>query len=957
MSYPGPLFRAPSLLSVPPPRRRLTAIFAALAWSATLALGSVQPAAATSVFLGPPRILQVSAGPSFTQVEGGGAQLRTLAVITDPGHTASLYTANVNWGDGSSNDTCTSATTSCYISDTGGGTFTVYSTGHTYADEGSYQVLVSVSGSDNSTGDTALGRQADQSGYYDIVNHPATLAIDSDTNGDFGHGSVAHTNNDYQPWWQVDLGAQVPISSIVLWNRTDCCGYRVSNFYVLASSAPLPRDLMSGVNQVCGTSVSFGTSCPGAQFQNPSPNPYSTFNMNVTARYVRLQLGGCCEPINFAEMQVNGPVYLTASVTGPNVSATPVTLNAVEGVSTGTQTLGTFTLNGDPAEVLASTVDWGDGVSSGGTLGFDGVSTYTVSGSHTFGPGSYATVVRRDNPAAYWRLGGSTPYVDTAGSPNTLTAAGVTSDASGATADGDGAAALDGVHSLSANPSAFPGGLLGGGQRTMETWYRSTQTGYATLAGYGCSQFNQAFSISINPLNSPSLGFWMYGNDAAFPAPNARDGNWHHVALVYDGNRTTLYLDGAALGSKVVGGLNTGACAAQFGRDFVNGNVLTGSLDEVALYSAVLSPAQIAAHFAARTLHGQFPVTIRISADGGPATTFSTVANVTDVALSVTGAPGWTASAGTATGPITVGSISRAAAPGTFAGTMSAVIDWGDGSASGGTVTGTGPYSVAGNHTYSSGGLMNIRITAADGLGAVTIGSYSNRVRDYPLTGGTQLPSGPVSVRLGAPSQPFFIAGFSDQDPNPNVGDFSWSLSWGDGSSSSQCASECSFGGPMGPFQYTLQTTRSFPRTGRYTYTISIHDRAGSGYFGQGVVNVLPALLTLYMQTLAINTNAGEPMSLVNGIAGNFTDPDGDGPTSYKATIVWGDGTSSPGSIRASQSPTECTSGAQSCMVATGPSHTYATPGTYVLRLNVTDIDGSTASNQTRVNVGNSQPA
>ncbi len=61
-------------------------------------------------------------------------------------------------------------------------------------------------------------------------NGPASLAIDGNTNGQYFDGSVTHTLSQSLDWWQVDLGQVRPISEVVLWNRTDCCGNRLSNF-------------------------------------------------------------------------------------------------------------------------------------------------------------------------------------------------------------------------------------------------------------------------------------------------------------------------------------------------------------------------------------------------------------------------------------------------------------------------------------------------------------------------------------------------------------------------------------------------------------------------------------------------------------------------------------------------------------------------------------------------------
>jgi putative heme-binding domain-containing protein len=50
----------------------------------------------------------------------------------------------------------------------------------------------------------------------------ASRAIDGNISGNYGDGGQTHTaENIGNPWWEVDLGAEFPISSIVIYNRTD----------------------------------------------------------------------------------------------------------------------------------------------------------------------------------------------------------------------------------------------------------------------------------------------------------------------------------------------------------------------------------------------------------------------------------------------------------------------------------------------------------------------------------------------------------------------------------------------------------------------------------------------------------------------------------------------------------------------------------------------------------------
>jgi mono/diheme cytochrome c family protein len=67
----------------------------------------------------------------------------------------------------------------------------------------------------------------------------AQRAIDRNTNGHyFEANSTTHTRTEDDPWWEVDLGAEVPIEAITVWNRTDNgLGTRLTNFRVAALAA------------------------------------------------------------------------------------------------------------------------------------------------------------------------------------------------------------------------------------------------------------------------------------------------------------------------------------------------------------------------------------------------------------------------------------------------------------------------------------------------------------------------------------------------------------------------------------------------------------------------------------------------------------------------------------------------------------------------------------------------
>ncbi|HWO18473.1 MAG TPA: discoidin domain-containing protein [Kofleriaceae bacterium] len=80
----------------------------------------------------------------------------------------------------------------------------------------------------------AAGKLTSQSSTY--LGASASRAVDGNTDGNYSSGSVTHTNEEAQPWWQVDLGAVTDIGQVVLTNRTDCCSERLADFDLQVSS-------------------------------------------------------------------------------------------------------------------------------------------------------------------------------------------------------------------------------------------------------------------------------------------------------------------------------------------------------------------------------------------------------------------------------------------------------------------------------------------------------------------------------------------------------------------------------------------------------------------------------------------------------------------------------------------------------------------------------------------------
>ena len=82
----------------------------------------------------------------------------------------------------------------------------------------------------------AMRGEARQNSTY--AGAEARRAIDGSTAGEYEKGSVAHTNEGDDPWWEVDLKEEREIERIVVWNRFEL-PERMQGFHVIALDAPV----------------------------------------------------------------------------------------------------------------------------------------------------------------------------------------------------------------------------------------------------------------------------------------------------------------------------------------------------------------------------------------------------------------------------------------------------------------------------------------------------------------------------------------------------------------------------------------------------------------------------------------------------------------------------------------------------------------------------------------------
>ncbi len=257
---------------------------------------------------------------------------------------------------------------------------------------------------------------------------------------------------------------------------------------------------------------------------------------------------------------------------------------------------------------------------------------------------------------------------------------------------------------------------------------------------------------------------------------------------------------------------------------------------------------------------------------------------------------------------------------------FSATINWGDGSTSTGSIVidPSGGFDVNGAHTYASTGSFGLSVKVTDiGGSTLSVGGTATVVEPPPLVN-----AGSISTSEGA----LFngqVATFTDSDPNLGAGDFTASINWGDGVTSSGNIVSDGAGG------FKVSGNHVYLEEGNLPITVTV-TVGGSGASSTGIAAVADGIVTATGYSLI------EKGITFSDTVATFTDADPGGTASdYTAGIVWGDGKSSNGTIVPFGSGWKVVG-----------SHSYLKRGKYVVTIHIKDIGGATANATTNINVG-----
>jgi hypothetical protein len=569
----------------------------------------------------------------------------------------------------------------------------------------------------------------------------------------------------------------------------------------------------------------------------------------------------------------------------------------------------------DTAANFTATIDWGDGTTTTGTVVGSG-GNFTVEGGHTYADDGFPTAtvtVTRTTDNAQLVLQGAVSV-----------------------ADADNLVGF-GQPTIVANPNqaltnvtvaTFTDSYLGNGAGDFTVnidWGDGTTTaGTLSLSG---STYTVTGSHTYATAGQFTITTFMNddGGDNAFGFATTQAGIGFGGTEVFNAAAETIAVPAGttvATFSDNAGLPSTDYTATiDWGDGTTTAGVVSGSGPSFTVTSAV-------AHtYADEDLFTE-TVTITRTTDNATIAPSGTVAVAENDALSAAGVAPINADPGTALNNITVATFTDSNTQ-NVAGDFVATVDWGDGTTTTGTISGSnGSFTVTDSHTYVQNGQDTIVVsigedfsngqgTASDtATSTANIGLAPGTGSNLSATEGTAIPGGTQ------------VATFTDSNASLTASAFTASIDWGDGltTSGTVAGSNGSFTVTGGPHTYADEGQE--PITTTLTRT---SDNETASVVGQATVGEADVL------SLTADNISGSQGTPLNVQVATFTDVfTGNVASDFQAFIDWGDGTTTLGTVL----------GSGASFTVDG-SHTYATAGTDQLAVSVFDTFGTATASGT----------
>jgi hypothetical protein len=205
-------------------------------------------------------------------------------------------------------------------------------------------------------------------------------------------------------------------------------------------------------------------------------------------------------------------------------------------------------------------------------------------------------------------------------------------------------------------------------------------------------------------------------------------------------------------------------------------------------------------------------------------------------------------------GPVAVFAVHQPVPSGPF----SAMITWGDGSTSTGTITrpsGPGtPFLVSGNHTYLVSGNYFTSVTVMDGTSSYVAPAPGMAVVTDPAP---VIVVPPLTASAGVPTGNVAVATFTDPGTPFPPSNYRATIDWGD--KTPPILGTVTASGT----QYTVTGGHTYAQPGKYTITVTVQDQSSPPASMTGPATVLTATTTTLAPPSPNPSNVGQTVTFV----------------------------------------------------------------------------------------------
>ncbi|MDA7605421.1 DUF1553 domain-containing protein [Verrucomicrobiales bacterium] len=152
-----------------------------------------------------------------------------------------------------------------------------------------------------------LGK-ASQSSDYSTAGL-ASKAIDGNADGSFG--SCSCTKEQKDAWWEIDLGSEMPIDHVIIFNRNDCCPERLDNVSISLLDSSRKQVTQRKIGDAPFRSVL--TFNPGSVLPESQKKNYELIFASVTGPLTAISLSGpssgIIESLKLERLSVSGQAH------------------------------------------------------------------------------------------------------------------------------------------------------------------------------------------------------------------------------------------------------------------------------------------------------------------------------------------------------------------------------------------------------------------------------------------------------------------------------------------------------------------------------------------------------------------------------------------------------------------------------------------------------------------------